>query len=64
MGEEGLIKRRPALCDNTMGISWCRGQAGPGLCLITTRHRGMDVVLSAKGKEKEARKVKEPANKG
>ena len=49
-----------------MTIPWvfpgaeCRlGQA----CVSSPHDTGMDVVLSAKGKEKEARKVKEPANK-
>lgn len=37
---------------------------GAGLCLIITGHRGLDVVLSANEKEKGARKVKEPPDKG
>lgn len=39
----------------------CRlGQVRP----VSHHHRGMDEVLSAKEKEKEAGKVKEPVDKG
>lgn len=51
-GEKRLIKRRPALCDNTIDTSWCRVQAGgrPVSHHHRTQRVGCGVISQREGK--------------